>query len=91
MNKSQKILFSISALIIISILSFWLIQGGELFTKTKILVDNTSELDKALGIKNEVWVDKFILGLDYSAVIILGVLIITFLINYYLKTKRKEL
>lgn len=91
MNKSQKILFSISALIITSLLSVWLIQGGELFTKTKILVDNTNELDKALGIKNEVWVDKFVLGLDYSSVIILGVLIITFLINYYLKTKRKEL
>lgn len=90
MNKSQKILFIISALAIISTLVYWLSQGAEIFTKTKVLVDQTSELDKMLGVKNEVWVDKFILGLDYTAAIIIGILIITFIINYLLKTNRKE-
>lgn len=90
MNKSQKFLFIISALAIISTLVYWLSQGAEIFTKTKVLVDQTSELDKMLGVKNEVWVDKFILGLDYTAAIIIGILIITFIINYLLKTNRKE-
>lgn len=90
MNKYLKIINTISVVLIISVIIFWLSQGGETFTKTKIIVDKSTELDKMLGVKNEVWVDKFILGLDYSAFIIALILIITIALNYLLKTKRKE-
>ncbi len=90
MNKNQKILFLFSLLAILGIIIYWLMQGAEIFTKTKVLIDQTSELDKMLGVKNEVWVDKFILGLDYSAVAIVIILILTFILNSLLKNKQKE-
>lgn len=90
MYKNLKIINIISVFATISVIIFWLSQGGEIFTKTKIQVDKSTELDKMLGVKNEVWVDKFILGLDYSALIIALILIITIALNYLLKTKRKE-
>ncbi len=91
MNRNQRIINFLATLAIIVILAVWLSHGAEIFTKTKILVDNTTELDKLLGVKNEIWVDKFILGLDYSAAAISFIIIITIAINYLLKTKRKEL
>ncbi len=90
MNRNQIIVNLIALSFIVIIISYWIIQGAEIFTKTKILVDKTSELDKMLGVKNEVWVDKFILGLDYSIFAIAIIVAITILINYILKTKRKE-
>lgn len=90
MNKLQKILFSVSATLTALIVFYWLSQGGEMLTKTKVLVDKTSELDKMLGVKNEVWVDKFVLGFDYVAILIIGILAITLILNYLFKTNRKE-
>lgn len=90
MSKNQKIINTISLVAIIFVILYWLSQGAELFTKTKILVDNSTELDKMLGVKNEVWVDKFILGLDYSAVIIVIIFSISIGLNYLLKIKQKE-
>jgi len=90
MNKNQKILFLFSLLAILGIIIYWFMQGAEIFTKTKVLIDQTSELDKMLGVKNEVWVDKFILGLDYSAVAIVIILILTIILNNLLKNKQKE-
>lgn len=89
MNKNQKIINVLAIFAIIVIVAFWLFHGAEIFTKTKILVDNSTELDKMLGVKNEVWVDKFILGLDYSAVAIALIITLAITLNYLLKTKRK--
>lgn len=91
MNKNQRIINFLAIFAIVAIIAVWLFQGAEIFTKTKILVDNTTELDKMLGVKNEIWVDKFILGLDYSVVAIGFIIIITIALNYLLKTKRKDL
>lgn len=90
MNKKQRILFLSALLSILGIILYWLMQGAEIFTKTKVIIDQTSELDKMLGVKNEVWVDKFVLGLDYSAVAIVIILILTFILNNLLKNKQKE-
>ncbi len=89
-KSNLKIINIISALLVLSVIVTWLLHGAEIFTKTKILVDKTTELDKMLGVKNEVWVDKFILGFDYSALAIAIIILTTFTINYYSKTKRKE-
>jgi len=90
MNKKQRTINLIAFLAIFGIIIFWLLQGAEIFTKTKVLIDQTSELDKMLGVKNEVWVDKFILGLDYSVVAIVIILILTYILNNLIKNKRKE-
>lgn len=90
MNKKQRILFLSALLSILGIILYWLMQGAEIFTKTKVIIDQTSELDKMLGVKNEVMVDKFVLGLDYSAVAIVIILILTFILNNLLKNKQKE-
>lgn len=90
MNKNQKIIIFIAIFATVVLIAFWLLQGAEIFTKTKILVDNTTELDKMLGVKNEVWIDKFILGLDYLSVAIAFIITTTIALNYLFKTKRKE-
>ena len=66
MNSRQKLILVISVVVIISVFIVWLAGGGEMFTKTQVLVDKTTELDRMLGVKNEVWEDKLILGLDYT-------------------------
>jgi hypothetical protein len=90
MIKKLKLLNFVAFVISVLLIFTWLYSGAEIFTKTKILVDKTTELDKMLGVKNEVWVDKFILGLDYTATAIVAITIITIGVNYLLKNKRKE-
>jgi len=63
MNSRQKLVLIITAVLIVSVFIIWLAGGGEVFTKTKVWVDRTSELDKMLGIEVGEWEDKFIFGL----------------------------
>jgi hypothetical protein len=63
MNSRQKLVLILAAILIVSVFVIWLAGGGEVFTKTKVWVDNTSELDKMLGIEVGEWQDKFIFGL----------------------------
>ena len=63
MNSRQKLVLTIAAVLIVSVFIIWLAGGGEVFTKTKVWVDRTSELDKMLGIEVGEWEDKFIFGL----------------------------
>ena len=84
MNKRQKLILLVALVLILSAFIVWLAGGAEMFTKTQVLVDKTTELDKMLGVKNEVWEDKLILGLDYTlgfsaiVAIISGILFILF-------------
>jgi hypothetical protein len=63
MNKKQKYVLLTAISLIIMALLWWVVQGTEFFTKTKVLVDNTTELDRLLGIENKQYVDEFILGI----------------------------
>lgn len=63
MNSRQKLVLIIAAVLIVTVFIIWLAVGGEVFTKTKVWVDKTSELDKMLGIEVGEWEDKFIFGL----------------------------
>ena len=67
MNKKQKYFLVIGIILIAAALIYWFTQGAEILTKTQVLVDQTSDLDKMLGVKNEQYVDKFVFGLlgDY--------------------------
>lgn len=63
MNRKQKYVLGVTALLVFSSFLIWLAYGGEIFTKTKILVETKDEL---FGWSEKHWVDKFIWGLDLS-------------------------
>ncbi len=90
MNKKQKYIIVTGLLIISVVLIFWLTQGAEIFTKTQVLVDKTSELDKMLGVENKQYVDKFVLGLDYAGAFSGIVVIISGFLTYLFRNKRKD-
>lgn len=81
MNKKQKITIIIGFLIIAIAFIVWLSYGGELFTKTQVLVEKKDEL---FGTTYKEWKDQFIWGLDYTlyvtgaTVFICGILFLVF-------------
>ncbi len=66
MNKKQKNVIVISLSVIIISIIIWQIYGGEIFTKTQVLVETKDEL---FGWTEKKWEDKFIWGLDLSLAI----------------------
>ncbi len=84
LNKNQKRVRAISLLLIIVILAIWLGYGADIFTKTEILVETKDEL---FGTVKE-WKDQFVLGLDYTLGIIGGIVGITLVTLYLLRTKK---
>ena len=81
MNKKQKITLLAGLLIIAATFIVWFSFGGELFTKTQVLIEKKDEL---FGTTYKEWQDKFIWGLDYTlyvtgaAVVICGILFFAF-------------
>jgi uncharacterized membrane protein len=63
MNKKQKYIVIITIILIVVVIILWLAQGAGFFTKTQVLVDSTTELDRMLGIENKQYADKYIFGL----------------------------
>lgn len=101
MNKSQKNTLALGIILLIITFTYWYIQGAEIFTKTQVLVDKTTELDKMLGVKNEQWVDKFVFGFFPSGMSSLlemfstasiggAIVIITGILFYLFRNKKKE-
>lgn len=101
MNKKQKYFLVIGIILIAAALLYWFTQGAEILTKTQILVDKTSDLDKMLGVKNEQYVENFVFGLLPSGTKSLSEMssfaslsgLITFLTGifiYLFRNKKKE-
>ncbi len=101
MNKNQKYVLVVGIILIVSTLIYWLMQGAEIFTKTQILVDKTTDLDRMLGVENKQYIDHFVFGFIpsgfsvsvelLSVSIISGILIIiSGILIYLFKTKQKE-
>lgn len=65
MNKKQKITLYIILAVVLSSLIIWQFSGGEIFTKTEVLVEVEDEL---FG-KTKEWRDQFVWGLDLSGLI----------------------
>lgn len=63
MNKKQKIVISIGIISTLIVFLIWQAQGGETLTKTQVLVDKTTELDRMLGVENKQYIDKYVFGL----------------------------
>lgn len=62
LNKTQKrIMLGVLGTILISVI-VWMIYGGEIWTKTQVLVEMHDDLFDSTYRE---WKDKFVLGLDY--------------------------
>lgn len=87
MNKKQKIVLIIVIEIIFLSLIIWFFSGGEIFTKTHILVETKDEL---FGWTEKKWMDKFIWGLDLSLLISGISIVIGGLLIFVLRDKKNN-
>lgn len=85
LNKSQKKIVFSGLLLIASALVIWLLYGGEIFTKTEILLEKQDEL---LGTTYKEWEDKFVLGLDFTAAFIGAIILTTTAGAWFLRSKK---
>ncbi len=83
LNKNQKRVRTISLLLIVIALVAWLGYGGDILTKTEVLVETNDEL---FGTVKE-WKDQFVLGLDYTLGIIGGIVTVSLATIYSLRNK----
>jgi len=101
MNKNQKYIAVIGIILIAIALFYWYSQGAEVFTKTQVLIDKTTDLDRMLGVENKQYVDQFVFGLlpsgrssimeIISTASIAGVVVIlSGILIYLFRNKRKE-
>ena len=84
LNQKQKKIIYVWLLIVAVAILLWVGFGGEVFTKTQIIVEKRDEL---LGTTFKEWEEKFVLGLDYTIGFIGIVSMITAFIVWWLKTK----
>lgn len=85
-NAKQKRTFVIGLSLIIIVLLIWVAFGMEIFTKTQVIVEKTDEL---FGTTYKEFEDKFILGLDYTAVISALIAAITGAIIFFQRKSNK--
>lgn len=101
MNKNQKYIAVIGIILIAIALFYWYSQGAEVFTKTQVLIDKTTDLDRMLGVENKRYIDQFVFGLlpsgmssimeIISTASIAGVVVIlSGIFIYLLRNKRKK-
>jgi hypothetical protein len=84
MNKKQKKTIIIGLIIIAAAVIIWLFSGGEIFTKTQILIEKKDEL---FGTTYKEWQNKFIWGLDLT-LIISGVTVLVSGILFFIFKKK---
>ena len=101
MNKNQKYIAAIGIILIAITLFYWYSQGAEVFTKTQVLVDKTTDLDRMLGVENKQYVDQFVFGLFPSGMTSIAeissaasistiVIVLAGILIYLFRNKRKE-
>ena len=91
MNKNQKNVLIIGIILIAIVLIYWFTQGAEIFTKSQVLIDKTTDLDRMLGVENKEYVDKFVLGLDYVGGFSATVAALSGILIYLFRNKRKKI
>ena len=84
MNTKQKYIIYIGIAIIVLSLISWQIFGGDIYTKTQVLVETEDEL---FGTTRE-FVDQFVWGLDLSAVISGATVLISGIQLFLFRTKK---
>jgi hypothetical protein len=66
MNKKQLYTLIVCFLIVAVSLIIWIAYGGEIFSKTQVIVEKK---DPLFGFTERQWVNKFVWGLDLSLLI----------------------
>lgn len=87
MNKTQKIILLSGAVLILAAGILWLADGAEVFTKTQVLIEKQDEL---FGTTYKEWQDKFVLGLDYAGGFSAIVAVISGVLFFIFRTKKKN-
>ncbi len=85
MNKKQKIVLVVGAVLIFSALILWLAHGGEFFTKTQVLIEKQDEL---FGTTYQEWQDKIVVGLDYAGGFSAMIAVISGVLFFFFRTKK---
>jgi hypothetical protein len=85
MNKKQKIVLVVGAVLIFSALILWLAHGGDIFTKTQVLIEKQDDL---FGTTYNEWQDKIVIGLDYAGGFSGIVAAITGVLFFFFRTKK---
>jgi len=85
LNSTQKKTLVIGVVLIIAAILAWVGFGGEIFTKTQVLVEKKDEL---FGTTYKEWKDQFVLGLDYTLGFSGIVVLITSLIVFLKRDKK---
>ena len=86
MNKKQKIVLVVGAVLIFSALILWLAHGGDIFTKTQVLVEVQDDL---FGTTYNEWEDKIVIGLDYAGGFSGIVAVISAVLFFFFRTKKR--
>ena len=85
MNKKQKIVLVVGAVLIFSALILWLAHGGEFFTKTQVLIEKQDEL---FGTTYKEWKDKIVIGIDYAGGFSAMIAVISGVLFFFFRTKK---
>ena len=85
MNKKQKIVIVVGAVLIFSALILWLAHGGEFFTKTQVLIEKQDEL---FGTTYKEWKDKIVIGFDYAGGFSAMIAVISGVLFFFFRTKK---
>jgi uncharacterized integral membrane protein len=86
MNKKQKWILITAGIIVLLSIIVWLLYGGEIFTKTQVLVEKKDEL---FGFSEKQWVNKFVWGVDLTLAISCVTIFISGLLIYLFRDKKK--
>lgn len=86
MNKKQKTVLVTGSIVVVASLIVWLAYGGEIFTKTQVLVEKKDEL---FGWTDKQWVNKFVWGLDLSLLISAITAVISAALLFIFRNKKK--
>lgn len=87
LNSNQKKVIWAGSIVAVLSLVVWFFTGGEIFTKTQVIVEKQ---DPLLGSTYKEWQDKFILGLDYTLAVIAAVFFISVTAIILLRDKKSE-
>ncbi len=85
-NKKQKSAMLVGLFVIAAALIIWISLGGEIFTKTQILIEKRDEI---LGTTYKEWKDQFVLGLDYTMGFVAVVFAFTGLVVFMKRDKKR--
>lgn len=92
MNSKQKNVVIVALVLIAAALIWWLVSGGEILSKDRILVEQElSELDKSLGLEpQQIYQDKIVWGLLPHFAGISGVVVVISAILFFIFRTKKQ-